>query len=442
MKQIIIDFGTFQLLGRTFSPRVYGYGLMLVLGFLAGVSLARWRARRAGENPEVVTACGLLAMLGGILGARIAYVIQHWHGQFAGEENPLWAVLNLTSGGLIYYGGAVLAVVAVLGYLFVRRLPVRRYLDIIAVSLMVGLAFGRVGCLLNGCCYGARCEPTWAMAMRFPMFPKPLLKIGRRDNPYPDGPVEPCPVYADQFYAGLVRPDDRLMGQIGSEWIHQPRFLHGPLDRDQVEVVLDEPGWQAAFAATAGADGQIELTEWQQARRLGRGILRGSEAWDEAILFDVGGDGRLGFPEAAAYMRHRREWLLARFDVDQDGSLLERTRSRPVKPAQALGIANGLVLAGILTVFYRIRRREGQVFALLLILYPLTRFVLESIRDQNAHDLSRGVLTHNQISSIVMAATGLLLWAGLRRLPPSAGPTWAGRIEEFRTLRTGRRKKK
>ncbi len=414
-----------------------------------------------GENPEAITACGLLAMLGGVVGARIAYVIQHWQGQFAQEQNPLWAMLNLTSGGLIYYGGVVLAVVAVLAYLYLHRLPVRRYLDILAVSLMVGLAFGRMGCLFNGCCYGARCEPTWALAMHFPMFPKPLLKIGGKENPFPDGPVDPSPVYADQFYAGLVRPDDRLIGQIGAEWIHSPCYLHGRLDRDQVEVLLDEPGWKAAFDATAGAGGRIGLAQWQQARSQGKGLLRGSEPWDEAILFDVGGDGELSFAEAAAYMWHRRQWLLARFDANQDGgldeqerqqaneylqadlyALVEQTFAMPVKPAQTLGIANAFLLAGVLGAFYRLRWREGQVFALLLILYPLTRFVLESIRDQNAHDLARGVLTHNQVSSLVMAAVGLLLWLGLRWLPHSAGPAWAGRLEQARTVRTGGRKKK
>ena len=123
-------------------------------------------------------------------------------------------------------------------------------------------------------------------------------------------------------------------------------------------------------------------------------------------------------------------------------ALVEQTFSRPVKPAQALGIANALLLTGVLAVFYRFRWREGQVFALLLILYPLTRFVLESIRDQNAHDLTRGVLTHNQITSIVMAAAGLLILLGLRRLPPSAGPAWAERLGNARTVRTGGRKKK
>ena len=157
-------------------------------------------------------------------------------------------------------------------------------------------------------------------------------------------------------------------------------------------------------------------------------------------------DERLDFAEAWAYLQWRRRWVTRRFDADGNGDLTGRegdranaflqadqivlaaaTRAAPVKPAQALGIGNALLLAGLLTLFHRLRRREGQVFALLIVLYPITRFVLEAIRDDNPHNLLRGVLTHNQYTSLAMLGSGVVLFLALARLPASAGPAWARR---------------
>jgi len=347
MQQIIVDFGTLKLGGLSVPLRVHGYGLMLVLGFLLAILLARWRARRVGEDPDVLTQCGVLALIGGILGARIAYVIENWR---VFRAAPLGEVLNITSGGLIYYGGVVLAAATVLAYLWIKRLPVRRYLDILAVSMMVGLAFGRAGCLLNGCCFGSLSRDGWPLSMRFPMYSRPLLKFDGRDNPYSFSTESPSPAYAHQMAAGQVEPPEELLDPYGR--------LVAPRDFT--------PG-QVALAGTI--------------------------------------------------------------------------YSRPVQPAQAMGIVNALLIASLLAGFFRLRTREGQVFALMLMLYPVTRFVLESIRDDNAHNLLAGVLTHNQYTSIITFFIGAAMMLALARRPASAGPTWARRIEATRPAQSKSRHK-
>ena len=97
---------------------------------------------------------------------------------------------------------------------------------------------------------------------------------------------------------------------------------------------------------------------------------------------------------------------------------------------QAYGIINALLLAGLMVGFSRLRWREGQVFAMMLILYPMTRIVLESLRGDNPHDLWRlpPQLTHNQWTSLAMTAVGLLLWLGLRLWPRDCGPAWRERL--------------
>ena len=116
MLQIIVDFGTVEILGRTISFRIYGYGLMLVLGFLLATWLAQWRARRMGEDPEVLTRMALLGLIGGVVGARLAYVVENWS-RFRHSPDPIFEIFDISSGGLIYYGGLLLATALVIGYL-------------------------------------------------------------------------------------------------------------------------------------------------------------------------------------------------------------------------------------------------------------------------------------------------------------------------------------
>ncbi|NIA07468.1 MAG: prolipoprotein diacylglyceryl transferase [Actinobacteria bacterium] len=144
---------------------IYSYGLMLVLGFIAGYYLTIRLAKRCGQNPEELTNIVVLALLGGVIGARAMYVIHFWKQEYAGEG--LWKAINVRDGGLEFYGGVLLAIAVVLVYLLVHKLPVRFYLDLLAPALMLGLSFGRMGCFLNGCDYGKVCNLPWAMSFPY-----------------------------------------------------------------------------------------------------------------------------------------------------------------------------------------------------------------------------------------------------------------------------------
>ncbi len=454
MQQIIMDFGFLRLFGGEIALRVYGYGLMLVLGFLCGIYLAQWRARRTGENPDAVMACGILSLIGGVIGARAAFVIEKWQ-DFAKAPNTMAAVLDVSSGGLIFFGGIAGAIVLVVAYLLIKRLSIRRYLDLIAVSLMIGLAFGRAGCLLNGCCFGGPAESSWALSTQFPMYSQPLVKTDGSPGPFSSGTEATSPVFAHQLKNHLFPPgyvDDRLMciGVQGAH-PHSPRFLHGPLSGDQLAVMFG--GTEDArrlFEQMADDDGMVNYDRWNRALAAGGGFLRGSEMWDDAMRFRCAecsaSGGQIDFDDAWAYLQARKHMLLQKFGTSPDGaltaeqyqkanaylqedlySLAAKTKSLPVKPSQAIAIVNALLLAGLLMMYYRLRRRDGKVFALLLVLYPITRFILEAIRDDNKHNLANLVLTHNQVTSAVVVVVGIVMWLGLRRLPASAGPIWSQR---------------
>jgi hypothetical protein len=223
---------------------------------------------------------------------------------------------------------------------------------------------------------------------------------------------------------------------------------------------MDESQWEGGFKSLAGADGRISEREWRAAMAKGDGLPRGSENWAEAIgHFDRNFDGKLDFPEIRVYLQSRRDWILTRFDSNGDGSLSDSERraaneylqedllalaasrwSHPVKAAQPLAMIGALLLAAALAAFFRLRRREGQVFGLMAIAYSLIRFFEEGIRDTNAHNLLQGQLTHNQYTAIAIAGAGVLMMWCLRFLPASAGPTWKGRLATTDAPASGRNK--
>ncbi len=137
------------------------YGVMMALGFLAGLWTATRRARRVNVSAEIISDVTLWLMLGSIVGARFVYVTTYWKQEFSGQ--PFSEVFAVWNGGLVYYGGLLGAVVAGIIFLTVKRLPLWKIADILAPSIALGSVFGRIGCLLNGCCYGYACELPWAI---------------------------------------------------------------------------------------------------------------------------------------------------------------------------------------------------------------------------------------------------------------------------------------
>src|SRR5678815_1463864 len=140
---------------------VYGYGVMLVLGFFGGVALCKFFARRSGLDPEVFVNAALIALITGVIGSRASHVLENL-GDFTRSDLSVWEnvknVFNMRSGGLTYYGGFLLATPCTILYGVYKKVPIRLGMDIIAPCLMVGLGFGRVGCFLNGCCNGSECS--------------------------------------------------------------------------------------------------------------------------------------------------------------------------------------------------------------------------------------------------------------------------------------------
>ena len=145
---------------------VYGYGVMLVIGLLVAMSVAQYLARRSNLDPEIFANAAILALVTGIMGARLSHVLENLR-VYTNPENSFTTnfinAINIRQGGLTYYGGFIMATVCLILYALYKKVPLRVGMDIIAPCLMIGLGFGRIGCFLNGCCYGAECNVQWAV---------------------------------------------------------------------------------------------------------------------------------------------------------------------------------------------------------------------------------------------------------------------------------------
>jgi len=226
------------------------YMTLLMVGFTAAIWLARRAEDRSGGNGDRVVDLGLWMLAFGIVGARLLSVLADGHlmdfvhmctdpkqvpppeavaraiiCQTDTECGPRYLcdaarhacypprdcleVLKFWHGGLAYYGGFLVAAPVGLWYLRRHRLGVWRVADLVSPFIALGLFFGRMGCFLNGCCYGSECTLPWAV--RFPGM---------------GAPVHPTQLYealgslsiAALLYLG-VRPRKRAHGQVLAAWL-------------------------------------------------------------------------------------------------------------------------------------------------------------------------------------------------------------------------------
>jgi phosphatidylglycerol:prolipoprotein diacylglycerol transferase len=187
---------------------VHSFGVMIALAFLAGMWTAVRRAPLAGVAGEHIADLVVpWLLLGGVLGARLLYIATYWRESFAGQ--PWWEIFMIQRGGLVYYGGLIGASFGCVAFSRFKKLPLWKLADILAPSIALGSMFGRIGCFLNGCCYGRACDLPWAV--RFP-----------EDNPaHPPTYL----VHPTQIYDGLLN----LALYLGLAWLFRRRKFDGQI---------------------------------------------------------------------------------------------------------------------------------------------------------------------------------------------------------------------
>ncbi len=153
---------------RDSSLPLHAYGVMLALASVAAITVGVARAPLVGFTKIETVDFGLYVVLWGVVGARLFHVFENLEFYFAGPQaRGLLGALAVWNGGLVFYGG-IMGAMGYTIYFAVRRKDGRgtlvRMFDLGAPCVMYGLAFGRVGCFLNGCCYGSPTSLPWAVA--------------------------------------------------------------------------------------------------------------------------------------------------------------------------------------------------------------------------------------------------------------------------------------
>ncbi len=155
MHPILIDLGFYQL------P---SYGVMLALAVLAALWTIRRRADAAGMDGSRIVDFGLWLVIWALVGAKLLLVVVEWRRYLADPAQ----LLGLVRAGGVFLGGFIAAVIAAAVLLRRYRLPALKTFDVIAPSLALGQAIGRIGCLLAGCCWGHECDLPWAITYTDP----------------------------------------------------------------------------------------------------------------------------------------------------------------------------------------------------------------------------------------------------------------------------------
>lgn len=226
---------------------VYGYGVMIAVGIFAGYGLCDYRAKKCRLDRDQLFYLVLVSVLGGFLGSKLLYWMTEWRSLL---QDP-GRILNL-GDGFVVYGGLLGGILA--GYLYCRHreLSFWAYADLILPSMALAQGFGRIGCLLAGCCYGRETESPFHLVFQDSAFA-------------PNGvPLIPTQIYSSLldflhcgillFLSGRKKEDGQVTGwylifySIGRFVLE---FFRGDLERGSVGA-LSTSQFIALFTLAAG----------------------------------------------------------------------------------------------------------------------------------------------------------------------------------------------
>jgi phosphatidylglycerol:prolipoprotein diacylglycerol transferase len=322
--------------------------------------LAHWKTASPPVLARGIGASLVWVVVGGILGTRTAYMAVHGQNSFLREFFRIW------DGGLVYYGSLVGGIVGFcLAYVFVLRrqnISFWKTADVLAPALTVGMCLGRIGCLLNGCCFGdVACTDCQVHGIAFPL-------PAAHNMPYTS-------VLGVETIAGFTMDDqDLTRRKVGRVAPHSPADEAGLRPGDVILEVNGRP-------MKSGA-------ELDNFLGLGRDWERGQNRLQLKV-------DRNGQPQVVEY----------------------EPRTLPLYPTQLYESISMFLLFLLLTAFYPFRPRYGAVMVLFLLLYPIHRFLNEVLRNDTALVPHTG-MTLSQNGSILIFLTAIVLAVVLWRHPP------------------------
>lgn len=225
-----------------FERPIAGYGVLLALGMVLGVSLAIVVARRRGMDLVNVLLVALIAITAGLIGSYLVFVATMIP---AALEDPR----VLLQGGLVFYGGPLAAVPA--AWIACKRLEVHplKMADVAAPALALGHALGRMGCFLGGCCFGREWAGPWAVTFTHELAPASMPPVPR----HPVQLYEAAILLLISLATLLLWPRARRHGQIGLVYLMAYSLWRVFVETLRADTVRGYviPGWVTTSQAIA-----------------------------------------------------------------------------------------------------------------------------------------------------------------------------------------------
>lgn len=338
---------------------IHGYGVMNLLAVVAATALCVWRARRAGIDAELIYSLAIWMIIPGIVGGRAFYVVEYWSTQYwpvylqHGGLPLLGSVLNTAQGGMVVYGSFFGGMSGLLAFVHKYRLPWLALVDLIAPGMVLGLAIGRIGCLMTGCCYGGACHLPWAIT-----FP-PL-----------------SPAYYNQVERGQMY-GFRLSG-----------------NPDAAPILLAVDADSAAGRAGLKSGERLEKINGLGISTAGDAYIYLIESFQnkEPLKIETSDRSAVVLPAAAI-----------------------PERSLPVHPTQIYSTIDAMIICLLLLASEPFMRRDGETFALLMGIYAVTRFFIEILRTDEAAIFGTGMTIAQNISLLILILAAGLWFYILRR---------------------------
>jgi phosphatidylglycerol:prolipoprotein diacylglycerol transferase len=358
--------------GIDFHIRTYGF--IVGISFVIALLIARRRARLTNLDAGVMTNLALIGMIGGLVGGPLMHFLHY--GNFGGRE---------------VIGGVVFGIACALGYLRVTGRSIFGYLDAAIPAMILAMGIGRLGCLMFGCCWGGACQlengdRSLAWAIHFPYC---------------------SPLYVADWMAGRQQVPDELLW-INPASVQQdsplkkepiPPFVLG-LEIDNDEALKNWASAAYAFSKLRGGDPKSEaLAAASKAFADAKKALTNQDPFAKA---------------AAAHLVKLNAKPETRDTTWRDlRALSNKQFTAWVHPAQLYDfIALTLLFAVLSAIFWR-RYRRGTVLAWAMILYPINRVIMETIRTDNPREF--GGLTISQVVCLAIFVFGVVfaVWLGV-----------------------------
>jgi prolipoprotein diacylglyceryltransferase len=344
---------------------IYGFGMMLFLAFVICTWLASRRADAAGVPREHIQDLAIYLFIGGLIGARVLYLTQEAPQptflDFLKQLPKIW------DGGIILYGSVIGGLVgyAICWWFIFRKhnIPTLKVADILAPSIAIGLCLGRIGCFLNGCCYGqVSCPDCVACPVHFPMS-------------------------AQARYALVEAGVQTAAG-----------FTLAPLDKQPFAGVrIDKVDPDSDAAAKGLEDGMI------------------IEAVDDKSVNNPDQlTAALGYGPQRTLGQREVKFTVA----GKDQPIVCAPRTVGLHPTQLYETISMVLLFLLLLAFQPFRTRDGQLMGILMIGYGIHRFLNELLRSDPRP------IGFERYGSLLLVAGGLVLLAWLRSRPAQYEPRW------------------